>query len=48
VVTAWQDAGGEGVISVAGRMIEHMHVEHARRVLALHDAATSDGPLPAD
>lgn len=42
VVAAWQHAGGEGVITVHGRMIEHMHVAHARRVLALHAAATGE------
>jgi citrate lyase subunit beta/citryl-CoA lyase len=32
---------GRGVVTVDGRMIENLHVEEARRLLALADAVTS-------
>lgn len=35
IVTAWEQAGGKGVIVLDGRMIEHLHVGEARRILAL-------------
>ncbi|KRE61175.1 CoA ester lyase [Nostocoides sp. Soil756] len=38
VVEAWTAAGGAGVVTHAGRMVEHLHVEVARRVLAMDDA----------
>jgi citrate lyase subunit beta/citryl-CoA lyase len=34
-------AEGRGVVTVDGRMIENLHVEQARRTLALHEAITS-------
>jgi citrate lyase subunit beta/citryl-CoA lyase len=38
IVAAWEDGAGSGVVTYRGRMIEHLHVETARRTLALHDA----------
>jgi citrate lyase subunit beta / citryl-CoA lyase len=34
---AWEDAGS-GVVTYRGRMIEHLHVESARRILTMHEA----------
>ena len=31
-------AEGKGVVTVDGRMIENLHVDNARRILALHEA----------
>ncbi len=36
-------AAGSGVVTVNGRMIENLHVDTARRVLAIHEAITSRG-----
>lgn len=40
VIAAFDEAAaeGRGVITVDGRMIENLHVDNARRVLAVHDA----------
>jgi citrate lyase subunit beta/citryl-CoA lyase len=40
IVAAWQDARarGLGVVVVAGRLVEHLHVAEAERVLAIADA----------
>jgi citrate lyase subunit beta / citryl-CoA lyase len=40
IITAFEEATsqGRGVVTVDGRMIENLHVEEARRVLALADA----------
>lgn len=40
IIKAFEQAGaeGRGVVTVNGRMIENMHVENARRILALADA----------
>lgn len=35
IVAAWDQVGGKGVIVLDGRMIEHLHVSEARRILAL-------------
>jgi citrate lyase subunit beta/citryl-CoA lyase len=35
------EADGRGVVTVDGRMIENLHVEEARRVLAIHEAITA-------
>ena len=45
VITAFEEglADGRGVITVDGRMIEHLHVANARRVLAVSDAIASLG-----
>ena len=37
VVEAWE-TGGFGVVTYKGRMIENLHVETARRTLAIHEA----------
>jgi citrate lyase subunit beta/citryl-CoA lyase len=37
VLEAWDDAGS-GVVTYRGRMIENLHVESARRTLAIHEA----------
>ena len=37
ILEAWQ-AGGGGVVTYNGRMIENLHVESAQRILALHEA----------
>jgi citrate lyase subunit beta/citryl-CoA lyase len=40
VIKAYDDARaeGKGVVTVDGRMIENLHVENARRILAMHEA----------
>ncbi|MFE0026887.1 HpcH/HpaI aldolase/citrate lyase family protein [Amycolatopsis sp. NPDC059021] len=40
IITAFEEAqsAGKGVVTVDGRMIENLHVDNARRVLALADA----------
>ncbi|TAL26542.1 MAG: CoA ester lyase, partial [Frankiales bacterium] len=40
VIEAFEEASreGRGVVTVDGRMIENLHVENARRVLATADA----------
>jgi citrate lyase subunit beta/citryl-CoA lyase len=35
------EAAGKGVVTVNGRMIEHLHVENARRALAISEAITA-------
>ena len=42
IVEAWE-TGGSGVVTYQGRMIENLHVESARRTLAIHDAVTALG-----
>jgi citrate lyase subunit beta/citryl-CoA lyase len=38
VLQAWEDGAGSGVVTYRGRMIENLHVETARRTLALDEA----------
>jgi citrate lyase subunit beta/citryl-CoA lyase len=38
VLEAWAHGAGSGVVTYRGRMIENLHVETARRTLALHEA----------
>jgi citrate lyase subunit beta/citryl-CoA lyase len=38
IVQAWEDGRGSGVVTFRGRMVEHLHVESARRTLAIHEA----------
>ena len=40
IVAAWQQARstGKGVVVVDGRLVEHLHVAEAERVLAMADA----------
>ena len=40
IVQAWEDGRGSGVVTYRGRMVENLHVETARRTLALHAAVT--------
>jgi citrate lyase subunit beta/citryl-CoA lyase len=40
ILQAWQDGAGAGVVTYRGRMIESLHVETARRTLAIHDAVS--------
>lgn len=41
IVDAWAASGGTGVVTHNGRMIESLHVDIARRVLATHEAITA-------
>jgi citrate lyase subunit beta/citryl-CoA lyase len=43
IVAAWESAAaaGQGITVLDGRMVERLHAEEARRVLALHEAARS-------
>ena len=41
LLDAWKAAGGAGVVTYRGRMIEHLHVQTAERVLAIHEAVTA-------
>ncbi len=45
VIAAFEEAEaeGRGVITVDGRMIENLHVDNARRVLAVADAIAALG-----
>ena len=38
ILEAWEAGKGAGVVTYRGRMIENLHVESARRTLAIHDA----------
>ncbi len=38
ILQAWEDGRGSGVVTYNGRMVENLHVESARRVLAMHEA----------
>jgi citrate lyase subunit beta/citryl-CoA lyase len=41
IVEAWADGRGSGVVTYQGRMVEHLHVETARRTLAIADAISA-------
>lgn len=41
ILTAWEGADGAGVVVHEGRMVELLHVESARKVLATHEAVSS-------
>lgn len=48
LVQAWEDArsaagGGAGVVTYNGRMVESLHVDSARRTLAIHEAVLALG-----
>jgi citrate lyase subunit beta / citryl-CoA lyase len=43
IVAAWEDGEGAGVVTYRGRMIEHLHVETARRTLAMYEAIALRG-----
>ena len=38
LIAAWEDGKGAGVVTHNGRMVENLHVESARRTLAIHEA----------
>lgn len=41
LLEAWHAAGGAGVVTYRGRMIENLHVATATQVLAVHEAITA-------
>jgi citrate lyase subunit beta / citryl-CoA lyase len=43
ILQAWEDGHGSGVVTYRGRMVENLHVESARRTLAIHDAIVALG-----
>ena len=43
ILQAWEDGAGSGVVTYRGRMIENLHVDTARRTLAIHEAITARG-----
>jgi citrate lyase subunit beta/citryl-CoA lyase len=45
VIEAFDDAeaDGRGVVTVDGRMVEHLHVENAKRILAVADSIAALG-----
>lgn len=49
LVSAWETAAahGSGIAVMEGRMIEHLHVEEAQRILALHRAIKRRNDAPA-
>jgi citrate lyase subunit beta / citryl-CoA lyase len=38
VLQAWEDGAGSGVVTYRGRMVENLHVDSARRTMAMHDS----------
>ncbi|WP_275266129.1 HpcH/HpaI aldolase/citrate lyase family protein [Nocardioides caldifontis] len=38
ILQVWEEGSGSGVVTYNGRMVENLHVESARRVLAMHEA----------
>jgi citrate lyase subunit beta / citryl-CoA lyase len=43
LIQAWEDGEGSGVVTYNGRLVENLHVESARRTLALHEAIAALG-----
>ena len=43
ILQAWEDGAGSGVVTYRGRMIENLHVDTARRTLAVHEAIGASG-----
>jgi citrate lyase subunit beta/citryl-CoA lyase len=43
LIQAWEDGKGAGVVTYKGRMVENLHVESARRTLAIADAIAALG-----
>ena len=41
IIAAWEEGAGTGVVTHNGKMIENLHVDIARRVLAIHEAVSS-------
>ena len=38
LIAAWEDGKGAGVVTFNGKMVENLHVESARRTLAIDEA----------
>ncbi|MES6408262.1 CoA ester lyase, partial [Cutibacterium acnes] len=38
IIDAWENGNGSGVVTYQGRMIENLHVDTARRALAMAEA----------
>ena len=43
ILQAWEDGKGSGVVTYNGRMVENLHVESAKRVLAIDEAVRALG-----
>jgi citrate lyase subunit beta/citryl-CoA lyase len=43
ILAAWEAGAGSGVVTYNGRMVENLHVESARRTLAIADAIAALG-----
>jgi citrate lyase subunit beta/citryl-CoA lyase len=43
LIAAWEEGKGAGVVTYNGRMVENLHVESARRTLAIDDAIRALG-----
>jgi citrate lyase subunit beta/citryl-CoA lyase len=43
LIRAWEDGRGSGVVTYNGRMVENLHVESARRTLAIDEAIRALG-----
>ena len=43
LIQAWEDGRGSGVVTYQGKMVENLHVESARRVLAIDEAIRALG-----
>lgn len=43
ILQAWEDGAGAGVVTFNGKMVENLHVDIARRVLATHEAIVARG-----
>jgi citrate lyase subunit beta/citryl-CoA lyase len=43
VVRAWEEGRGSGVVTYRGRMVESLHVDSARRTLAVAQAISERG-----
>ncbi|MEO6510100.1 MAG: CoA ester lyase [Nocardioides sp.] len=41
IVAAWEEGAGSGVVTYRGRMVESLHVDSARRTLAVYEAIAS-------
>ena len=41
ILEAWEAGAGSGVVTLNGRMVENLHVDIARRVLAIHEVVSS-------
>ncbi|MDF3046135.1 MAG: malyl-CoA thiolesterase, partial [Ornithinibacter sp.] len=41
IVEAWEAGSGAGVVTYGGRMVERLHVDSARRVIATDEAIRS-------